>query len=292
VLKHQADCVPGAGDSEACQAFFESLSEVVRIHTVKLYRLRVNLKQPVPVLPCLDHEALLHEGVAPHAAAYLEDRASGDLHEVVFIPAQRRVEIDVASTAGEHSPEARERLLARLRGRFPEFRYRVHGPSWWRGDRRVARACRAQIALRDVLMSNDFDRLSTALDRLGTIGGLMEKESRVASWSVRTVTGPLLAVAGFLSYRILGTLGPQLGSQWVGWLQYTTVGTLGAIFLYLGLKAVHLTEMANRVWKRTSEYRMILSERKKIASEWRLAYDQETGVRRQKTGVISLPPSS
>lgn len=271
MLKHQADCFAGAGDSEACQAFFESLSEVVRIHTVKLYRLQVNLKQPVPVLPCLDHEALLHEGVAPHAAAYLEDRASGDLHEVVFIPAKRRVEIDVASTTGEHSPEARERLLARLRGRFPEFRYRVHGPSWWRGDRRVARACRAQIALRDVLMSNDFDRLSMALDRLGAIGGLMEKESRVASWSVRTVTGPLLAVAGFLSYRILGTLVPQLGSQWVGWLQYTTVGTLGAIFLYLGLKAVHLTEMANRVWKRTSEYRMILSERKKIASEVRVA---------------------
>lgn len=251
--------------------FFDRLSEFVRIHTVKLYRLRVHLKQPVPVLPCLDHEAMLHEGISPHAAAYLEDRDSGDLHEVVFIPAKRRVEIDIVSTAGEHSAEAHERLLAQLRERFPEFSYRVHGSSLLRGDRRVARACRAQIALREVLMSVDFDRLATALDRLGTIGGLMEKESRVASWSVRTVTGPLLALAGFLSYRILGTLVPQLGSQWVGWLQYATVGSLGAIFLYLGLKAVHLTEMANRVWKRTSEYRMILAEREKIGSELRAA---------------------
>lgn len=274
MLTHQADRFPAAGDSEACQAFFDGLTEFVRIHTVKLYRLRVHLKQSVPVLPCLDHEAMLHEGIAPHAAAYLEDRDSGALHEVVFIPAKHRVEIDTVSTTGEHSAEAHERLLSRLRERFPELSFRVHGPSWVRGDRRVARACRAQIALRDVLMSTDFDRLATALDRLRTIGGLMEKESRVASWSVRTVTGPLLALAGFLSYRALDTLAPELGRQWVAWLQYTTVGTLGAIFLYLGLKAVHLTEMANRVWKRTSEYSMILAERKKIGSDFRVAsYD-------------------
>jgi hypothetical protein len=281
VLKHQADRLPVAGDSEACQAFFDRLNEFVRIHAVKLYRLRVHFTQPVPVLPCLDHEAMLHEGISPHAAAYVEDRDSGDLHEVVFIPAKRRVEIDIVSTAGEHSAEAHERLLAQLCERFPEFSYRVQGPSLLRGDRRVARACRAQIALRDVLMSADFDRLATTLDRLSTIGGLMEKESRVASWSVRTVTGPLLAVAGFLSYQILGTLVPRLGSQWVAWLQYATVGSLGAIFLYLGLKAVHLTEMANRVWKRTSEYRMILAEREKIGSESRVAYDQETAVRKR-----------
>ena len=29
-----------------------------------------------------------------------------------------------------------------------------------------------------------------------------------------------------------------------------------------GLKAVHLTEMANRVWKRASEYRLIIAERR------------------------------
>ena len=29
-----------------------------------------------------------------------------------------------------------------------------------------------------------------------------------------------------------------------------------------GLKAVHLTEIANRVWKRASEYRLIIAERR------------------------------
>ena len=34
--------------------------------------------------------------------------------------------------------------------------------------------------------------------------------------------------------------------------------------LYYGLKAVQLTEMSNRVWKRTAEYNLILSERKRL----------------------------
>jgi len=42
------------------------------------------------------------------------------------------------------------------------------------------------------------------------------------------------------------------------------VGLLGAYFLYYGLKAVQLTEMANRVWKRSAEYGLILSERRRI----------------------------
>lgn len=264
MLKHQADRFPATRDSEACQAFFDGVSAFARIHAVKLYRLRLHLAQAVPVLPCLDHEAMLHEGIAPHAAAYIEDRESGDLHEVVFIPASRRLEIDTVSTADEHSPESRARLLAFLRTRFPDLACKVTGPSLLRGDRRVARACRAQIALRDVLTSLDYDRLSGAIDRLRTIGGLMEKESRVASWSVRTVTGPLLALAGFVSYQLLDTLVPQLGDRWVSALQYTVVGTLGATFLYLGLKAVHLTEMANRVWKRAAEYGMIVAERRTI----------------------------
>ena len=32
---------------------------------------------------------MLHESVAPHAAAYIQDASSGDLHELVFIPAQQ-----------------------------------------------------------------------------------------------------------------------------------------------------------------------------------------------------------
>jgi len=59
----------------------------------------------MPILPCLDHEALLHEGIAPHLAAYVRDRA-GHLHEAVWIPKELRIDIDVASTMNENTPEA------------------------------------------------------------------------------------------------------------------------------------------------------------------------------------------
>jgi len=105
-----------------------------------------------------------------------------------------------------------------------------------------------------------------ALDRLRTVGSLMEKESRVASWSVRTVTGPFLAVMGFLVYRGLAELVPELGDGAVTLLQALLVGVAGALFLYFGLKAVHLTEMANRVWKRAAEYGLILAERRRLVA--------------------------
>jgi hypothetical protein len=45
------------------------------------------------------------------------------------------------------------------------------------------------------------------------------------------------------------------------------VALLGAVFLYFGLKAVQLTEMSNRVWKRTAEYNLILAERRRLDSD-------------------------
>ena len=125
----------------------------------------------------------------------------------------------------------------------------------------------AQVTLRDVLTSDDFDRLNASLERLRTIGALMEKESRVASWGVRTVTGPLLAATGFVMYRLLETLSDYIGPEWVRGLQYTAVGLLGGWFLYYGLKAVQLTEMANRVWKRAAEYGLIIAERRRWRHE-------------------------
>ena len=255
-----------SGDCEACEQLLHAISEFARLHVIKLYRLSVTLPEAVPVLPCLDHEAMLHEGISPHAAMYIEDRDSGGLHEVVCVPARHRIEVDVVSTSGEHTAVSHDRLIARLRQRFPTYAIRIKGPSWLRGDRRVARACRAQTPLRQVLVGTDFDQLNAALGRLKIIGGLMEKQSRVASWSVRTVTGPLLAAAGFVSYQVLGAMSSQIGAEWVQGLRYLTVGGLGAVFLYLGLKAAHLTEMASRVWKRSSEYGLILDERQRLAA--------------------------
>jgi len=47
-------------------------------------------------------------------------------------------------------------------------------------------------------------------------------------------------------------------------LRYGIIGALGAAFLYYGMKAVQLTDMSNRVWKRTAEYNLILAERKRL----------------------------
>jgi len=255
--------VPGSAADP--QQFFDTLDTFSRVLTIKLYRLRLARPPSVPTLPCLDHEAMLHSGrIDPHAAAYVQD-ASGDLHELVYVPDARRIDIDVVSTIGENSPDSHDRFVSTIRERFPGYTIRMTGPSWLRGDRRVAEACRAQVTLRDVLTGGDIDRIKTAVDRLVTISSLMEKESRVASWGARTVMTPLVAVAGFASFQLLGALAPSMGGQLVTWLRYATVGAVGAFFLYYGLKAVHLTEMANRVWKRSAEYGLILGERKRLA---------------------------
>jgi hypothetical protein len=198
-------------------------------------------------------------------AAYVQETSSGDLHELVFTPSRRRIEVDTLSTWGECSPESRARLLSSLAAGFPDYSVRLSTPSWWRGDRRVAVACRAQVSLRDVLVGTDTAKVKSGIERLQTIGALMEKQSRVASWGVRTVTGPLLAAAGVVLYLVLGSLGQRIGETGVTALRYALIGLLGAVFLYYGLKAVQLTQMSNRVWKRTAEYSLILSERKRLA---------------------------
>jgi hypothetical protein len=257
--------VPLAGPEADCHQFFETLNTFVTVLAIKRYRLRLEPPPAVPILPCLDHEAMLHEGIAPHAAAYIQD-GSNDLHEVVYVPDDRRVDIDVVSTLGECSAESRQRLVTSLKSRFPGYTIRVVRPSRLRGAYRVATACRAQVALRDVLAAGDLDRVKAAVDRLQTISSLMEKHSRVASWGARTVMAPLITVAAFLSYQLLGALVPRLGSEGVAFLRYAIVGVVGAFFLYYGLKAVQLTEMANQVWKRSAEYGLILSERRRLKS--------------------------
>src|SRR5262245_12180925 len=238
----------------ACQRFFDSLTEFCVVRSIKLYRFKLDPVPRVPVLPCLDHEAMLHEGIPRHAAAYVEDRTSNDIHEILFVPSTSLIEFDVVSASEEHSTRSRDRLMGELKKRFPSYTVTTNTPSYIRGDKRVMQACRAQVSLREILHSDDFDRLAGALERLRTIASLMEKESRVASWGVRTVTTPILAAAGFVIFALVGGLGPSIGNGSVRGIQAAVVGVLGATFLYYGIKAVHLTEMANRVWKRASEY--------------------------------------
>jgi hypothetical protein len=251
------------GRDEGLQ-LLEVLTDFGPILAIKLYRFGRGPGPDVPYIPCLDHEAMLHERIPPHAAAYVQEAASGDLHEIVIFPATRRVQIDTVSTWGEHSPASRDRLIALLRTRLPHYRLQVRGPSWWRGERRVANACLAQVSLRDVLLSAEPATVRAGIERLQAVAGLMEKQSRVSSWGVRTVTGPLLAAAGVVTFLVLGRFETALGGTAVTTLRYAIVGALGAVFVYYGLKAVQLTEMSNRVWKRTAEYNLILAERKRI----------------------------
>ena len=252
-------------DPREVERALDTLGTFGSIYSVKLYRLKLDPPPAIPVIPCLDHEAMLHQHVDPHAAAYLQERSSGDLHEVVFIPAKRRIQVDSVSTWGECSPESHARLLAWLATSFPAYRIAVARPAWWRNERRVAEACRAQVSLRDVLFGEDMNAVKADIDRLQMIGTLMEKHSRVASWGVRTVTGPILTAVAVIAFLVLGALTPRLGEAGVTALRYAFVGMLGAWFLYYGLKAVQLTEIANRVWKRAAEYSLILAERRRLS---------------------------
>jgi hypothetical protein len=253
---------------EAAEAstILRELGTFSTILAVKLYRLALVPSPSVPVLPCLDHEAMLHGGVAPHLAAYVRGGTAGDIHELVFIPSEHRIEVDTVSTWGECTADSHARLLALIAQRFADYRVQVIGPSWWRGDRRVAAACRAQVTLRDVLLGNDVADIRAGIERLQAIAALMEKQSRVASWGVRTVSGPLLAAIGVIVYLLLSAVRLRLGEPAVTVLQYSIIGLFGGWLVYYGLRAVQLTEMSNRVWKRTAEYNLILSERKRLGS--------------------------
>ena len=243
---------------------FDVLNSFGTVLAIKLYRLSRGSGPDVPCIPCLDHEAMLHEHVQPHAAAYVQEASSGDLHEVVFTPSLRRLQIDPVSTWGEHSPESRARLMSALKQGLPDYSIDVIKLSQWRADRRVATACLAQVSLRDVLLASDTVTVRAGIERLQAVAGLMEKHSRVGSWGIRTVTGPLLAAAGAVTFLILGEFRESLGETALMALRYGVIGALGAAFLYYGMKAVQLTEMSNRVWKRTAEYNLILSERKRL----------------------------
>jgi hypothetical protein len=83
---------------------------------------------------------------------------------------------------------------------------------------------------------------------------------------VRTVSGAVLAAAGFLAYQLLGLFATRLGEGMVDELRYALVTLVGVAFLYYGLKAVQLTEMANRMWKRWAEYSLILAARRRLAA--------------------------
>ena len=252
--------------SAECARALAALDGFGSVLSVKSYRVPLTPPPPVPLIPCLDHEAMLHQTAPPHVAAYLQERTTGELHEVVFYPGDGRISVDTVSTLGESSDDSHRRLRTWLGEHFPAYRITITRPSWLHADRRAAEACRAQLSLRDVLLAPNIDAVKSAVERLQTIATLMEKQSRVASWGVRTVTGPLLPAAAIVAFFLLGTLTEKLGQTGVRNLAYVLVTLIGGVLVYYGLKAVQLTEIANRVWKRAAEYSLILGERRKLLS--------------------------
>jgi hypothetical protein len=194
----------------------------------------------------------------------VEDRSSHDLHDVVFVPSRSLIELDVVSTVGEHSAKSRDRLMAHLRERLPSHEVRIARSSYMRSDRHIMTLCRAQVSLRDILKSDDFDRLEVALERLRTVAAVMEREARVAAGTAGTLTAPLLATAALGVATLVALLRPQLGGGKVRGTQSLVAGATGAAILYSGWQALDLRKSANRVWKRAAEYNLILSERKHL----------------------------
>ena len=133
IVRLSEDRLSSAAGASDAQRFFDTLNGFCSVLAVKLYRLRLDAPPRVPVLPCLDHEAMLHEGIAPHAAAYVQD-LSGNLHEVVYVPGARRMDVEVASTLGECSGESQDRFVGELKQRFPGCAVRIVFPSRLRGE--------------------------------------------------------------------------------------------------------------------------------------------------------------
>lgn len=51
------------------QKALDALASFGSVLSIKLYRLTIERTPTVPVIPWLDHEAMLHQVIAPHAAA-------------------------------------------------------------------------------------------------------------------------------------------------------------------------------------------------------------------------------
>lgn len=255
--------IPSAPTASAEAApFIQFLEALGTDHTVLCAKaFRVELSCDLPLIPCLDHEAQLQGNPAPHISAYLEDR-NGEFHEVGLIASEHRIVVDAPSTMAETSTAGRDAMVALLRQRFPEYSIVVKQPSWLRGDARVAQVIRSQLLLRDIMKGEETAEVRWSLEKIKAISDLMEKESRVFSWGTRTMT-PALGGTGVAMYLFIGLFRSDLTPHELGLLRSVTVAILTGAFLYFGLKAVYLTGLGTRVWKRATEYKLILDARKR-----------------------------
>jgi hypothetical protein len=264
--------VAGTGVAGACRLFITLLARDHELLAVKSYRVALRAPLELPIIPCLDHEATIHERTDPHISVYLRDRRDA-LHELTYYPEQCRIVLPSDSTLGDYDERARRELHQRLVQLFPECRFTSQRLSWLRADRRVAQTTQAHAPLREVLLAPDLERIDEALRRLSVIATLIEKNSRVSSWSVRTAYSPLVAAFGLVLYLALhGAAGELLSASGRELTRYGLLAAFGALLVYFGLRAVHLTQIGARLWKRAEEYRLIVQSRR------RREHDQATSL--------------
>ena len=136
---------------------------------------------------------------------------------------------------------------------LPDYAVTIKGPSWWRGDRRVADACRgAGLAARRAARPTTSPRSRLAIDRLQTV--CVADGKAVARRVLGRAHGHRTAARRRRRRHLLCARRVQPASRrdrrHRAALRCSSACS-ARCFLYYGLKAVQLTEMANRVWKRT-----------------------------------------
>ncbi len=167
----------------------------------------------------------------------------------------------------EEESEASEAELAEmidfLKERFPEHEVRVERLRRGSAFVRARDVAEAHLPLECVLCSTDELGIRKQLERLNGISQLMEKESRVTSWGMRTAYPPLIAAIAFLLVLAFPGDWNDVTSGSLGALaRLASIFAVGGAFLYYGLKAVQLTKSATRLAKRIREYDFILTARK------------------------------
>ena len=172
---------------EALQAFGPMLS-------IKLYRLQLNP-------PLAGAHAALPRSRGDAARGHPAARGGLPPGRHVRRPPRAGVSFRPAAHRGRHGVDlgralrrVARRLVAHVQQRFPRHRVtrqgaRRGGAANGASPRPAGRRCRCATCC----SARDVAAVKAAIDRLQTIGSLMEKESRVASWGVRTVTAPVLA---------------------------------------------------------------------------------------------------
>lgn len=238
------------------QLFCAVLQTKYNVLNLKDYRLDLHPPLGVPVTPCLDHEAQIHEHELPHLGGYVQHRETGQICGVVYLPVPRRIIVEEEQLDSERELEE---LASFFRARYPDHDVKVQRLRRGSAYVRARDVAEAHVPLECVLAGEDQPSIQTHLDQLNGISTLMEKESRVTSWGMRTAYAPLMAAIAFLLVLAFPDGG---GAFQVGdWIRLGCLLAIGGAFLYYGLKAVQLTKTATRLNKRIQEYRFILAAR-------------------------------